>query len=294
MPGGCLFCGGVMRPDMTSMDYNRKCSAAEFGYSRCVQCGTYALERIPEDLGSYYPFEYYAFPKSREEADRSLAGDQYKLDMIRTQVQGGRLLEIGPGAGMFAHLAARSGFSVETIEMNERSARFIQDVLGIRTHHTDDEIAALAKCKVFDVIAMWHVVEHVRNPVALLEAAAKKLARGGILVVATPNPGALQFRLLRGRWAHLDAPRHLFLIPAQALRRQATRLALDEVMCTTSDEGARYWNKFGWEISLKNFFAAGLAARIAGRAGRVLAKLLQPLEAMPGTGSAYTMILRRR
>ena len=59
--------------------------------------------------------------------------------MIRRHAGTGRLLEIGPGAGMFAHLMATSGYEVETIEMAERSAKFIQEVLGITTHRTDDE-----------------------------------------------------------------------------------------------------------------------------------------------------------
>jgi 2-polyprenyl-3-methyl-5-hydroxy-6-metoxy-1,4-benzoquinol methylase len=293
IPGTCLFCGGLQRRSIASKDYNRRSSSARFDYLRCSRCGTYELGNIPADLQKYYPQDYYALPKNLDEADRSLAGDQYKLAMIQEHVRTGSLLEIGPGAGMFAHLAAKNGFAVETIEMPGPSARFIQDVLGIRTHQTDNEIAALAKCGPFDVIAMWHVIEHVRDPVKLLEASAARIAKGGILVLATPNPHALQFLLLRGRWAHLDAPRHLFLIPPRAVRAHAAALGLRELSVTTSDEGARYWNKFGWAVSLKNFIQDAYGARIAAKAGRGLAKLIRPIEAIPGLGSAYTMILRK-
>lgn len=293
MPGACKFCRGGKQYAFTTADYNRRCSPARFRYLRCSSCGTYELDNVPTDLDAYYPADYYVFPKNLAEADRSVAGEEYKLAMVRRHVAGGRLLEIGPGAGMFAHLSARSGFRVETIEVSARSANFIQTVLGITTHHAADEVAALAACGPFDVIAMWHVIEHVRDPVSLLNIAAERISPGGILVIATPNPGSLQFNLLRARWAHLDAPRHLFLIPADVLRGRAARLGLQEVLFTTSDEGAAYWNRFGWRVSLQNGFPVRGAAWLAAAVGRVIAALLWPVEASGRLGSTYTMILRK-
>jgi len=292
-PAACGFCGGALRYALSAPDRNRAISRTVFHYRRCEHCGAYSLENVPSDLGRYYPDDYYALPRDRAQADLSLSGDQYKLDIIRRHVQSGRLLEIGPGAGMFAYLASKSGFAVEVIEMAEKSARFIRDVLGIRTHHVQREVDAIGACGKFDVIALWHVIEHLEDPVALMRAAAQALQPGGILALATPNPQSLQFRLLRGRWAHLDAPRHLHLIPAGALRDAGARLGLAEAEYTTSDEGTLYWNRFGWEHSLRAMAPGPLGARIARRIARAASWLLGPLERRDGLGSAYTMILRR-
>ena len=70
---------------------------------------------------------------------------------------------------------------------------------------------------------MWHVIEHLRRPWEVIERAAANLQDGGVLAIATPNPRALQFKLLRRRWAHLDAPRHLFLIPSRRARASLRR-----------------------------------------------------------------------
>ena len=62
---------------------------------------------------------------------------------------------------------------------------------------------------------MFQIIEHLIDPWDTLQAAAESLLPGGVLVVATPNPGAFQFRFLRGRWTHVDAPRHTALIPSR-------------------------------------------------------------------------------
>lgn len=70
-------------------------------------------------------------------------------------------------------------------------------------------------------------------------------------MIAKPNPDSLQFRLLGARWAHVDAPRHLSLIPPHALRSQAQRLGLRLAHVTTSDPAGNEWNRFGWEQGLR-------------------------------------------
>ncbi len=291
--GRCHFCGGATAPALVATDRNRGISTLAFEYSRCADCGTYSLDNVPPDLGRYYPDDYYAFPRNRDEADRSLDGDRYKLELIRRHAPKGRLLEIGPGAGMFAHLMATSGYEVETIEMSPRSAKFLQDVLGIRTHLASDELAALAQCKDFDVIALWHVIEHVRAPAMLVEAAAKALRPGGILVLATPNPAALQFRLFGARWVHLDAPRHVWLIGPRALRECGARAGLREIEYTEADEGTRYWNRFGWDYTIRGLVERYIRRRPSNLVARIAGALAAPFEARAGAASAYTMILRK-
>jgi SAM-dependent methyltransferase len=275
------------------MDINQGCSREAFRYVRCKNCNSYSLANVPPDLSRHYPAGYYALPNSREEADRSTAGEEYKLELIRRYVTRGRLLEIGPGAGMFAYLASKRGFQVEAIEMSAQSAAFIEGVLGLPVHRTSDEIAALNTAGAFDVIAMWHVIEHVRDPAGLVAAAAAKLNRGGILIVATPNPSSLQFKALGRHWVHVDAPRHVHLISAAALGGVARRCGLTTGLVTSTDEGARYWNVFGWRFSCARFFDNPAASRVSRRFGSALSRLMAPVEAIEGIGSAYTAIFRK-
>jgi hypothetical protein len=124
----------------------------------------------------------------------------------------------------------------------------------------------------------------------VLEAAAANLEPGGVLALATPNPESAQFRLLGPRWAHVDAPRHLFLLPLGAITGRAAELGLRRAAVTTSDPSGRHWNRFGWEYALRRRPAAGPPPRPLALAALGLTVALRPLEHSGMRGAAYTAI----
>jgi SAM-dependent methyltransferase len=154
-------------------------------------------------------------------------------------------------------------------------------------------VQALSQQQQFDVIVMWQVFEHLPDPWAVLKAAAERLAPGGIIVLDTPNPDAFQFRVLGHRWAHLDAPRHVTLIPAKLLVAKAREFGMAQSNMTASNAGANGFNGFGWAFSFKNYFGDGSLGKISHFLGRVLGKLLIPIERTGWRGSTYTAVLRK-
>ena len=120
--------------------------------------------------------------------------ERYKLALIEPHAKSGRLVEIGPGPGTFALAAREAGYDVTGIEMDARSCEHLRASIGVGAVQTDSPAAALAELPRSNVIAMWHVLEHLRDPWACLDAAARNLEPGGVLAVAVPNPGAFQFR----------------------------------------------------------------------------------------------------
>jgi 2-polyprenyl-3-methyl-5-hydroxy-6-metoxy-1,4-benzoquinol methylase len=284
----CPLCGAEAEAAFTTSDRNRALSRERFAYSRCTACGTYFLAQVPPDLGRYYPQEYY------EVADpgRVARIEAPRLALIARYVSGGRLIEIGPGPGHFARAAREAGFEVTGIEMDAQCcARLERDgVTAIHTEAPEQALAALAPAR---AIAMWHVVEHLEHPWAVLEAAAARLEPGGVLAVAMPNPQSLQFRLLRGRWAHVDAPRHLFLIPYPALRSRLEELGLEVREVTSSDAVSRALNGMGWEFALRRFPARHPGTRPTRGAAGALTLALAPFERRGLGGAAYTVIAVR-
>lgn len=274
-------------------DVNRKTTKEEFDYFRCPSCGIVFLWPVPDGLDRYYPNDYYAIPHSLEAFSKNAKLEQYKVDIMQRFASGGRLLEIGPAYGSFTYLAKQAGFDVDAIEMNGACCRFMIDVLGVRATHSLDTDAALRNSGVYDVIALWHVVEHLPDPWASLKLLAQHLNPGGVLIIAAPNPRALQFKLLRRFWTHLDAPRHLELIPSNVLSEQARQLGLIPVLITTADRGSLGWNKFGWEMSLANFLTNRYGRWALRQCGRIISKVTAPLERVNGFGSAYTVVFRK-
>ncbi len=293
MRTNCSYCGTESEIYFHSRDYNRKLTREIFNHFRCSKCSLIFISPIPENLGEYYPQSYHLVPESIDILEAGVAHERYKIEIIRRYVRRGRLLEIGPSLGCFTYLARQSGFNAEAIEMDARCAKFLNEVAGIPTVNSSDTCAAVKTLESFDVIALWHVIEHLPNPWETLDAIGKKLNPNGILVLAAPNPNALQFRVLGRYWPHVDAPRHLMLIPYELLVQKMATLGMTIELITTTDEGGLGWNVFGWEYFFSNLCSHRKINRMLRKFGRAVAKLLSPLEKIEGKGSAYTMVFRK-
>jgi 2-polyprenyl-3-methyl-5-hydroxy-6-metoxy-1,4-benzoquinol methylase len=288
----CPLCGGPSSFVFKTHDRNRRISDERFNYRRCERCSAIFLADPPEDMGRYYPDEYYVLPTDGQ-LERALRTERYKLDLIKPHAEHGRLVEIGPGAGMFAHAARDAGYDVTGIEMDARACTHLREVIGVEAVESDSPAEALADLPPSRVIAMWHVLEHLPDPWGCLEAAARNLEPGGVLAVAMPNPGAFQFRLTRGRWPHVDAPRHLFLIPAGLLEERARAAGLELVALTARDRGGIYWNRFGWQYLLMRPRPSRPRIAFALAFGFGVATLMAPIERTDLRGSTYTAVLRK-
>jgi len=287
----CPLCGGPAVPRFATRDRNRGLSDEVFRYDRCERCATIFLVNVPADLGRFYPSEYYVLP-SPEQLEATRAAERHKLAFVGLRGHG-RLVEIGPGVGGFAYTARRAGYDVTAVEMDARAAEHVRTVAGVDVVQSDEPHSALDALPPSRAIALWHVMEHLPDPWACLEAAARNLEPGGTLVIAMPNPDSLQLRLLGGRWAHIDAPRHLFLIPARTLIERARELGLECARLTARDRPGLYWNRFGWQQLIMRPSApkARTAAATAFGLGAFL--LMSPIELSDLRGATYTAVLRK-
>jgi len=289
----CTYCNTKSSLYFKSKDYNRHVTVETFDHYRCPNCGLIYIYPIPKNLSAYYPQAYFVIPETARDLEAGFAHERYKIEIIQRYMKQGRLLEIGPSLGCFTYLAKKTGFEAEAIEMDARCSIFLNEIAGIPTINSDDICDVLKTIKPYDVIVMWHVIEHLPNPWATLEAISESLKPGGILVLAAPNPDAFQFHILGRYWPHVDAPRHVMLIPAKSLKEKMGSLNMKVELCTTTDEGGLGWNIFGWEYFFSNFCSQSQINRVLKLAGRTVARLLNPIEKMEGKGSAYTMVFRK-
>lgn len=118
----------------------------------------------------------------------------------------GRLLDYGAGAGGFARFMAGRGFEAVGLEPYSMGTTLEEPNLRLVRAPLAKVKASLGK---FEVITMWHVLEHLEHPVQLLEELRSMLAPGGALVVSVPNFASWQSEVFKGGWFHLDPPRHL-------------------------------------------------------------------------------------
>ncbi|MFO0670811.1 MAG: class I SAM-dependent methyltransferase [Polyangiaceae bacterium] len=158
-----------------------------------------------------------------------------------------RLLDYGCGSGAFARFMTFEGFEVVGLEPFSLGAPTEEPGLTLVRAPLEKAGAELGK---FDVITLWHVLEHVHKPVELLRSLTKHLAPGGVMVISVPNFASAQSELFKGAWFHLDPPRHLDASsPRRSPRRSPSRAA---VLAGVQDErlGANVLNKV---LPHKNF-----------------------------------------
>lgn len=122
---------------------------------------------------------------------------------------GGRLLDAGCGYGLFLDEARRRGWSAIGIEGAEAPAQVAGD-LGLEVR-VGDILSSLREQdeNSMDVITFWHVLEHLREPAAVLRTAVEKLRPNGRLVVNCPNLDSAIFKLVGRRWSWIYTPGHL-------------------------------------------------------------------------------------
>jgi 2-polyprenyl-3-methyl-5-hydroxy-6-metoxy-1,4-benzoquinol methylase len=285
-----------------------------FAYWRCAGCGLVMLHpRLNErDLAPYYP-DYVTVVRRRDNfrqrLKRMVAEDWYGygtdrpgmtgwlrkaatfplrrlLSQLPPKRRGGRVLDIGCGSGGYLAFLADLGWACEGIEQGPNSRRYAQQELGL-TVHSDLRQLQNFPDRCFDVVTMWHVIEHLADPFETLGAVHRVLKPGGLLMLRTPNADSWEARLFQGRWYGVDAPRHLHLFSPGTLERCLARAGFSStdvryqyhpVDCSRSclyaveDAG---WGRLGrvlarWAFLFESLLAACVPLRRAlGRGGAV-------------------------
>ena len=290
----CPLCGAGSTHTLTAGDRNRESTAERFDYNRCLACGTVFMVDVPAELGRYYEGDYYGFDADGvpewTHNPTLLEVEAWRARLLRRHVAPGPLIDVGAGPGGFSAAAKAEGFEVSAIEMDRRCCEYLEHGLGVHAICSDQPVARLRELPPARAISLWHVLEHLRDPAEMLAAAAERLQPGGVLALGVPNPHSLQFRLLRTRWAHLDAPRHLCLMPEQALLGRLRSLGMRLLESSTGDPFGRVCSLHGWAWALRRRPASGDPAPSVMRAAQLLTTALAPLECR-GYGAALTMLL---
>jgi SAM-dependent methyltransferase len=290
----CPFCGGNSRAALTAWDRNKEITDQRFTYNRCELCRTVFLVNVPDDLARYYGGSYYGWNADGEPPSRTDSFlrevESYRVRLLRQYVEPAAMIEIGSGTGGFAAASKEAGFDVTAIEMDARCCDYLADRIGVNARQSNQPVKVLRTLPLVRVVAMWHVLEHMADPAEVLAAAADRLEPGGVIAIGVPNPCSIQFRLLRSRWTHLDAPRHLCLIPGQTLIEHARGLGLRPLRLTTTDPFGKHCNLHGWSYGFAHRPGDGPKSTKT-RLGASITRLMEPIERRGENGSALLLIL---
>ena len=285
-PVACAYCGGASLYWVSSSDVNRRTTRDIFTYYKCSSCDLVFINPMPDDMELFYKGGYDPIPENLLQL-RGVAKKQiYRMEPIWRYKSCGRLLEIGPWIGIFCCNAKDAGFDVTAIEMNSQCVEFLNQVVGVRAIQSSDPAATMATLsEKFDVISLWHSLEHLPKPWIVLERAAELLAPGGILLIAVPNIESYDFSVLKAGWLHLDAPRHLFFYTARSLEKLCSAIGLETLELKTDDTLSRILSHDAWCRRAASLVPVKYARRIVGELLNLLAT-----RKCNGNGSGLTAI----
>jgi 2-polyprenyl-3-methyl-5-hydroxy-6-metoxy-1,4-benzoquinol methylase len=173
------------------------------------------------NLGKYYESEDYI---SHTDNKRSLFEKMYhfiknialknKLNLINSlQPQKGRILDIGAGTGDFLSVAKNDGWETIGVEPSER-AKSIAKNKGVSFVEQTSELENNS----FDLISMWHVLEHVPDLDAQIKELKRLLKPSGTLIIAVPNFKSFDAKHYGKFWAAYDVPIHFWHFSKTAIK----------------------------------------------------------------------------
>lgn len=216
----CALCGSrEFRPLTVGTDERLATTDLQFTVGACGGCGmVFTNPRVAEaDFDTIYPTDYHAAVPGRLEDWLLRLSASAVIDALKARGAGRRVLEIGCGAGRLLTALQHAGFDVHGLEPARDACEFARRTLGDRVRCEPIERCSFPEHS-FDTILMMHVLEHIGEPVSMLQRTRRLLAPHGALVVEVPNYDSYEARFLGPHWLHLDLPRHLFHFTPATLR----------------------------------------------------------------------------
>ena len=235
----CYLCGAdESDPFLTAHDdYTGK--PGRFTFVTCRRCGLrYQNPRLTiDEVKFFYDDEYIAHRKKTDWGP--LTGffnwamnrhDRQKDAIVSRFVPLGarsEVLDVGCAVGTFLqHLRARYGVSATGVDFKDLSANPSLDGVDFRCGLFYEQDFGARR---FDLVTMWHFLEHDYDPMRTLRTARDLLRDDGRLIVEVPRLDSMTFRLFRRRWPGLQAPQHTVLFDKKSLLASIDAAGLDVV-----------------------------------------------------------------
>jgi 2-polyprenyl-3-methyl-5-hydroxy-6-metoxy-1,4-benzoquinol methylase len=195
----------------------------EFTLSKCKNCDFVFTNPIPQDLSGYYETTNYL---SHNTGDNGIMGNLYsmlrninikrKYKLVTNYNPSGKILDIGCGTGELLNYFKNNKWEVSGVEPNDTARAFANKKFNIDI--SKEEALEVLPPNNFDVISMWHVLEHVSDLHNRLSQISKLLKKEGTIFIALPNLNSPDSKKYKEYWSAIDVPRHLYHFTEQSFK----------------------------------------------------------------------------
>ena len=217
----CVFCEKPLSIPVLKNIYR---NGMVWNVSECAECQIAMINPFPSDkkIASLYSTGNYRTDGGTRFVflieHLIYLGNLLERMRIEKYAQIGKVLDVGCGRGLFLDIMRRGGWHVVGSELNKETASYAENVYGLKVYTGNIAEHFLAP-ESFQVINIRGVLEHLKEPDAMLSEAHRLLKKGGLLVILVPDIRSFEFKLGRENWFHLDLPYHLFQFTEEGLIR---------------------------------------------------------------------------
>lgn len=195
-----------------------------FSIAKCNNCGFLFTNPRPSgsEISKYYQSQDYI---SHNTNNSNLFSKAYSIarnfslrkkhSLISKLVKPGSILDIGCGTGEFLNFMRGKGWDTIGIEPAENPRNFARNIYSLEVY--DEQELDFLSSGHFDVITLWHVLEHVPDLDQRLKQIKRLLSGGGVLLIALPNHESWDADYYKSYWAAWDVPRHLYHFSQQTI-----------------------------------------------------------------------------
>jgi SAM-dependent methyltransferase len=235
----CYLCGSGAYRTFIHAEDDLGGTPGRYRFVRCLNCDlVYQNPRVRlEAIGAYYDDTYIAHRKKRdwgiltplfERAMRKLDVDKERIVSRHvTLTPESQVLDVGCAVGTFLdHLHRTSGARVTGVDFKDLSSA--ATMRNVEFHCGLFYDAALAADR-FDLVTMWHFLEHDYDPMRSLATSRRVLNRDGTLIIEVPRLDSRTFRWFGDRWPGLQAPQHTVLYDRDTLLRAVRKSGFEVV-----------------------------------------------------------------
>jgi SAM-dependent methyltransferase len=238
-PVACYYCGESSCHDLVIGQDDLTGKPGDFQFVTCDTCGlAYQAPRLRvEHIGAYYDDEYIAH---RKETDWGILTtffqrgmdkhDREKDKLVSRYIRlnsSARVLDVGCGSGSFLQRLRRQyGVDVSGVDFKDLThLPFFNQVTFHKGLFYEQDLPS----DHYDLLTMWHFLEHDYDPVKTLQTSLRVMKPGGHLVIEVPRLDCVSYRLYRERWPGLQAPQHTVLYTKSMLLKFIERSGLELV-----------------------------------------------------------------
>jgi 2-polyprenyl-3-methyl-5-hydroxy-6-metoxy-1,4-benzoquinol methylase len=202
----------------------------EFTIIECIDCGFRFTTPRPDEkeISRYYDSPDYIAHDARK---RDLIQSIYKTirkftvrnkyTIVKKHSNGKALMDIGCGTGEFLNYCQKNNFDTTGIEPNEKAKKFATESFGLTVF--DESILHGFSPSTFDVVTLWHVLEHVHKLPERIQQINRLLKPDGTLIIAVPNSDSWDAAKYKEFWAAYDLPRHLYHFTQDSMKKLANK-----------------------------------------------------------------------